>query len=135
MKNTVFIVLIAILVAAFAFFVGVRVQRRFALGWNYGAPAVGRTFPGVGMNRFGGGKRGMTGGNFRGMVQGQIIKIDNNNVTVQLPNGGTYTITISDQTAVDKTAKVTKADLAAGQNITVFGGSYLNGAQTVIINP
>lgn len=132
MKNTAFIVLIVFLVAVAGFFFGTRFQRGFAAfnGW-YGRPAIDQMMwaPRAGM------MRGKAEGFNRSTVQGQITKIENNTVTVQLPNGGTYTVTLSDQTAIDTITKGTKEDLKTGQNITVFGGSYINGVQTILINP
>ena len=126
MKNTAMIVLVAVIIAAAAFFIGSHVRGRFA----YAPYAAGRFAP-----RMMRAPRmyGMMGRKSGGLVQGQITKIDGDTVTVQLPNGGTYTVTVSDQTAVEKMTAGTRTDLAVGQTISVYGGGYLNGTQTVVI--
>ncbi len=129
-KNTILVIIGLILVGMFSLLVGL------GLGWKgqlvltrfSGRPQMGRVsqFPS---------RMVKERGAWQGILQGQITKIDNNNVTLQLPNGQTNTFIIGNQTVVDKPSKGTKNDLQTGQNITVFGGSFLNGAQTVIINP
>lgn len=130
MKNTIAIASAVILVGVFAFFVGTGFQRRLAFSGFYGRQFTPQI---IGMSH----RRGMGTMEkpYRGILQGQISKIENNTVTVQLPAGGTYNITLGDQTEIDKTTKVTKGELKSGQNITVFGGSFFNTAQTILINP
>jgi len=133
MKNGIFIAIVVFLVGAFAFLVGTRLAGKFVTGSFYGrqiAPRQGFLPHGRGMTM-----NGKDGGFFRGAAHESITKIEGNSLTVQLPGGGSYTVTLGDQTAVNKLTKGVKEDLKVGQNISLFGGGPWNNAQTIIINP
>jgi len=135
MKNTTLLVVGLVGLVAVAFFIGSRVGGRYAWvnGWNNNFQAPAPTFWGKG---FRGGMMGhMYGGFRRGGLQGQVTKIEGNVISLQLPNSGTYTVTLDDQTAVSKVTKGTSADLQVGQTISVSGGGPWDSGQTIIVQP
>ncbi len=132
MRNTLIIIGGLFLTIILGILIGFGASRRLAFNrfnWQVNNQPRYQFQPRMGIGR------GMKAGRFQGTIQGQVTKIDNNNITLQLTNGGTYTFTIGDQTVIAKAIKGVKADLKLNQNVTVLGGSFINGAQTVIINP
>ena len=125
-------VLGAIIIAFVAFIVGSRYQKNFLVnGWygQRGVPRMMRSSYGMGMM---GGKDGRF---HRGVVEGQIAKIEGDTVTIQLPGGGTYTVTLDAQTDIESIVKGTRESLQVGQTISVYGGGPRNETQTVVIIP
>jgi len=142
MKNTALLVIALVGFVVLAFFAGTHVAGRLAFvrGWNttgqIGPQAFrgGRSYHGMMMGRrvF---SDNNDGGFRRGGLQGQITKIEGNIVTLQLPTGGTYSVTLDDETSVNKITKGTNADLAVGQTISVMGKGFWNGTQAILIQP
>lgn len=54
-------------------------------------------------------------------VQGSVVSVEGNTVTVQLESGETRTVTVSEDTKISKTLSLSVQDLQAGEHITVMG--------------
>lgn len=65
-----------------------------------------------------------------GQVIGKIIKINDNNLTVELSDGGSSTIYITDETFIGQMESIDKNRLEEGQEVLIFGSSQEN--QSVI---
>jgi len=81
------------------------------------------------------GSAGRNGG-FR-PVNGEILSVDANGITVKLVDGSSKVILISDKTAIEKTSAASKTDLTVGKKVNVFGTEDSSGivtAQNVQIN-
>ncbi|MFA6410794.1 MAG: hypothetical protein WCW26_04450 [Candidatus Buchananbacteria bacterium] len=82
-----------------------------------------------------------TGGANRGnggMISGEIISKDDKSITIKLGQNGSKIIFYSTSTEVGKYAKAEIGELAAGQNIMVFGQTNQDGsvnAQSIQIRP
>jgi hypothetical protein len=81
------------------------------------------------------------GRNLRGRIDfgmgtgsGQISKIDGNNITIQKTNSQTYTITINDNTVINKMTKGSKEDLKTGKNIIVWENNFVT-PLTIWVSP
>ena len=130
MKNTVLIIAALLVVGLLGIFIGRRLSARYMF--------AGRVFPNRQFVQPMARMHGRMGDGFgKGLLQGQISKIDNDNVTIQRADGTTYTITLNDNTVINKETKGGREDLQTGQNITVYGSSSYGGymVNTVVINP
>jgi len=63
-------------------------------------------------------------------VNGEIIKGDNESITVKLADGSSKIIILSEKTAINKSAEAEKSDLKTGESVTVFGISNTDGSVT-----
>ena len=97
-------------------------------------------------NRQGGFEAGMIGAGQRGngapqnsdFSGGEIIKKDNNSITVKLNNGSSQIILFSDTTKVTKSAEGSAADLTVGGQVIITGSKNQDGsltAQSIQIRP
>lgn len=127
MKNTVLIAILVGLVAGSAgFYGGIRytAMRRTA-GFRNG------TFQGAGGPQ-GSGQPGR--GAFRQMigngerpVSGEIKSVDNNTLTVQLPDGSSKIVVFSDSTKIAKNTDGSRSDLKVGERVTAIGSQGSDG--------
>ena len=88
---------------------------------------------GTGANRRGG--AGFGGGNG---VNGEILTMDSNSLTVKLRDGGSKIVFFSSTTPVMKTVQARAQDLSTGANVMVFGTTNPDGslsAQSVQLRP
>ena len=136
MKNNLLIAAAVIILGVFGFLIGVKFQGRF-LTQRF---LANRQFAYNGMPMMRGRMMGWNGsfGHKRGILQGQVLKIEGDNLTVTRPDGTTFTVTLSDQTIVNRTSKAMRADLKTGDNVSVYtvpSANSVYSAQTVIINP
>lgn len=131
----IYVMLIAIIVGAAAFFGGMQFQKsqqRAAFG-QFGNGQFGQGFT----------RQGGQGGTFvgrrnGGAVMGEILSLDDNSVTVKLPDGSSKIVILSSTTAINKSAEGTKADLKTGERVAVFGTANSDGsvtAQNIQLNP
>jgi hypothetical protein len=110
-------------------------------GFLVGHRMVIRNLPG---NRFYG--RGMMGSQFgyipqngmmrsrgSGGVIGQITNVNGNSITIQRTNGQTYTVTLNNNTVINKSAKGAVLDLQTGKSVMVLGNGF-NIPQTIWIS-
>jgi len=86
------------------------------------------TFPGdANGQRFGGG----------GMVNGEIVSMDSQSVTVKQQDGSTKTVYYSSSTTISKTTTGSSSDLAVGTEVSTNGTANSDGsvtAQSIRIN-
>jgi hypothetical protein len=86
------------------------------------------------------GGSGANGGRFRngGGIIGDILSVDNNSITVKLPDGSSKIVLLTGSTSINKAATGTVADLAVGTRVAAFGATNSDGSVTatnVQINP
>lgn len=122
---------VALVVAAAAFFSGMKYQqmKTGSVAFMRGANQMGA--------RNGG---GMMGGNRQGFggVTGEITANDGKSMTVKTSDGSAKIVILSDSTTVSKTSDGATSDLTVGTKIAVFGPSNSDGsvtAQNVQLNP
>lgn len=71
-------------------------------------------------------------------VSGQIIKKDNDSLTVKLRDGSTKLIFLTDKTTISKSTEGTKADLLENKTVFIVGQQNSDGsitAENIQINP
>lgn len=131
--NSFTIIIIGVVIAAGAFFGGIKYQESksgnsFVQGVN--GQRSGRFMMGNGQNR--GMNQGMR------PVAGEILSTDETSVTVKMMDGSSKIIILSDKTTINKAAIGTKSDLKTGETIAVFGSQNSDGsvtAQSIQLNP
>lgn len=125
-KSLSTIIIVAVIVAAIAFYGGMKYQQ--SKGRSFAGAAGG---PGAGQfGRRGGGANGAR------PVGGSIVSSDDKSVTIKLMDGSTKIILLSGSTVINKATTGTKDDLKTGQQIVAFGTTNSDGsvtAQTVAI--
>ena len=112
MKNKIIAVVVLIVVAGGAFYLGVQNGKNSATaaattarsGFTRGAGGLART--------------GATGGGFTG---GQILSKDATSLTVGVQGGGSKIVFFSNSTPITKTVSGSVSDLTVGTNISVIG--------------
>lgn len=128
MKNQwITTLVIVVIVGGLAFFGGMKYQQSQAASGFVGSNGNVR-FAG----RFGSG-RGL------GMATvGKVVSSDSNSITVQLQDGSSKIVNISNSTKIVKTEKASPSDLSTGIEVAVFGSTNADGsvtAQNIQINP
>jgi hypothetical protein len=118
----VYVVILAVVVAAAAFWGGMTYEKSKAASFA-GAGAGGR-FAG----RFGGGAAG--GGQRMTPVSGQIVNTGSNTITVKLSDGSSKIVDLTGQTMISKSSKGSASDLTTGQQVTAFGATNSDGSIT-----
>jgi len=124
-QNVFLLLLGLIIVGGGAFFAGVKYQES-----KQSSPFT-RQFNGTG-RRMGGGRNG-----FR-PVSGEIINVDEKEMTVKLQDGSSKIIIFSQKMALNKAEKAEVSDLKSGQTVAVFGVENTDGsitAQNIQLNP
>lgn len=78
------------------------------------------------------GGSGAAGSRMAGLnrVMGEVLTVDETTITVKLPDGGSKLILLSDNTKFTKMDEGTKAEVAVGKNISVFGTTNSDGSVT-----
>ncbi|MFA6131461.1 MAG: hypothetical protein WC702_00115 [Patescibacteria group bacterium] len=129
MQNKIIaIVLGVIVVAGLSFFGGMKYGQMSGGGFGGGMPPDGMAFSGgvpdlnseVSIRKIG------QGG---GLIAGEIISIGENNLTIEMFDGGSKTVYWSDSTEVTKATAGATTDLIVGAQVTVTG-SESNGTTT-----
>ncbi len=134
MKNNIaVIVIVALLVGGGAGFFGGMQYQKGQRG-SFGQFANGQFGP-----RGGSGANG-AGGRFRNGngVVGDILSVDNNSITVKLPDGSSKIVLMTSATSINKAAQGSVSDLAVGTRVAAFGTPNSDGSVTatnVQINP
>jgi hypothetical protein len=128
-KNTLTTVIIAVIVAAIAFFAGTKYeQTQAASGRQFAAGNFQRNAA-----RGGQGQRGFGGANV-----GEVVSIDNDSITLKLMDGSSKIVNISGSTTYSKTASASKTDIKSGDRIAAIGTPNSDGsitAQNIQLNP
>jgi hypothetical protein len=137
MKNNVLVIaLVTLLIGAGGgFFAGTKYQQSRSLSF--------RQFPGVGggVNGQGTNPRGQGGGagrTFNRPVSGSILSVDQNSMTVKLPDGSSKIVIYSGTTSINQAASASATDLKVGVEVAAFGTTNPDGsmtAQNIQINP
>lgn len=134
-NNWVITIVVAIVVAAVAFFGGMKYQQSHALASNANA-GFGQNFGRRGQN--GQGARTGGRGGFGGANVGEIVSMDANSVTIKLQDGSSKIVNLSSSTTYSKTDTASKTDLKTGDRIAAFGTANSDGsitAQNIQVNP
>lgn len=124
-----YVVIIAIIVAAAAFYGGMQYEKSKTASFASNAGMMngnGSRFGGQG--GFGG--RGFGGNGANRPVSGQIVSTDNNSITVKMPDGSSKIVNYSGQTKINKATEGSASDLKSGTNIAVFGTTNSDGSVT-----
>lgn len=130
MKNHVLLMIIFVIaVGAGAFFGGMQYEK------SKGASMVSQYAQTGG---FGGGMRRFGGRNGMGATVGKIVSADATSITVQLNDGSSKIVNISNTTKVNKTVSGSTSDLTNGQTVAAVGATNSDGsvtATTILLNP
>ena len=121
MKNTKVILIVAVLLIAFAgggFYAGKYQQSQRGQFFRQLNGSQG------GQNNQARGRMG-----FR-PVAGEIISKDDKSITVKLQDGGSKIVLFSDSTSINKASEGSKDDLRTGEQVAVFGQENSNGSVT-----
>lgn len=131
-NNMAVLVIVALLVGGGAGFFGgmqyQKSQRSAAFGQFANGGFTGRGAIGVGGGRFRNGNG----------AEGKILSVDNNSITVKLPDGSSKIVLLTGTTSINKASKGTTSDLAVGTLVAAFGTTNSDGSITatnVQINP
>jgi hypothetical protein len=84
------------------------------------------------------GRNGTGGNNAFRPVNGQVLSVGTNTMTVKLNDGSSKVVILTGTTQINKAAQGTTADLTAGTTVSVLGQTNSDGsvtAQSVQLNP
>lgn len=73
-----------------------------------------------------------------GAVVGDITNLDNNTMTIKMPDGSSKIVVLSESTVYNKTATTDKSEVAVGSKVAIFGIANNDGtvtAQSIQLNP
>ena len=132
-KNYLIIVLLLIVAVGGGFFAGMKYQQTKSSAARNGVYIFGQNGQ-SGMMR---GRFGQNGQNFR-PVRGQVASVDNNSLTVKLPNGNSMVVVLAPSTQYGKETSATSSDVKSGDTVMVLGTQNSDGsitASNVQINP
>ena len=73
---------------------------------------------------------GMRGGSGGGMIEGTVLAIDDESITLELADGGSQTIYLGDETTYAETSEAGVAGLAEGVTVRVAGTPQADGVVT-----
>lgn len=125
-------IVLIVIVGAGAFFGGMKYQQSQQPAFReFGGNFTG----GSGQGGVRTGTRLRAGG---GQVFGEILSQDENSITVQLSDGSSKIVILSDKTSINKATSGSKLDLTKGVKVGVFGSPNADGsvtAQMIQINP
>lgn len=130
MKQIIISIIIAVVVGAAGFYGGVQYQKSQAGSSANQMYGQSGSTPETAMRL---GRRG-----FGGATIGKIVSEDATSITVQLSDGSSKIVNLSDSTRIMKTDTASKSDLTTGQMVAAFGTTNSDGsvtAQSVQINP
>lgn len=71
-------------------------------------------------------------------VNGEIISVDENSITVKLPDSSSKIVLLTDNTSINKSSEGSKEDLKVGEKVVAFGTENSDGsvtAQSIQLNP
>lgn len=132
-NNSILLIVIALIVGGAAgFFGGIKYQQKKLTGITGNDLGTGRFPGGLRAGRSNGGQ-----GTFR-PTTGKIVSFDDKSITVELQDGSTKIVLLSDKTQINKAEKATKNDLREGTQVAIFGMTNSDGsvtAQNIQLNP
>lgn len=124
-KNTLIAVIATLLVAAGAgFFAGMKYQESKIPQFARNLPENIQELRGQFSQRVG----GVTGG--LRPVSGEILSVDEESITVKLPDDSSKIILLTENSVINKTEEGSKDDLSEGTEIVVFGQENSDGSIT-----
>jgi len=139
MKNLYIIIIIAVIVAAGAFYGGMKYGQGKSLTPQSFQNMTQQQRQQLFANAGGGAPSGTrTGQGTSGFSAGQIIAKDDKSITIKMQDGSSKIVFYSNTTQVQKSTNGTSADLQIGQEVTANGTSNSDGsvtAQTIQIRP
>lgn len=72
-----------------------------------------------------------TGGQMQASpVSGEITSVDGNTITIQMPDGSSKIVILSDETKINKSSEGSQTDLKTGEQVTAFGEEGSDGSIT-----
>jgi hypothetical protein len=121
-NNIIITVVIALIVGVAAFYGGMHYQEKQNSNSDTRQIMMGGQNGQVGQRR----------GNFQGTrpVNGEIVSLDANSITVKMRDGSSRIVILSGQTTINKASEGTKADLKTGERVTAFGTANSDGSIT-----
>lgn len=122
-KQWITLIVVAVIFAGGGFFGGIKYQQSKTPSFT--ARAGGPT----GAAGFAGRRTGSGGGNM-GFANGQVLSVDNNNITIKLQNGGSQNVVLAPSTQYRKAVDGTNSDVAVGSQVTVTGTTNSDGSLT-----
>jgi hypothetical protein len=135
MKNNYLITVVLVVVfAGVAFFGGMKYQqsKQSSLSGRFTAATGGQ------LQRQGSGSAAGRNGSGMQPVNGQIISSSDNSITVQMQDGSSKIVLVTDKTVINKADQASRGDLATGAKVAVFGQTNSDGsvtAQNIQLNP
>ncbi len=127
-------ILTVIIVAAVAFFGGMKYQQS-KTGSSTGTLGQGNGF---GQGGRPGGQRGAGGRGFGGATVGEVISQDDKSITLKLQDGSSKLVNIAKSTIYSKTDTATMTDVKVGERVAAIGSTNSDGsitAQNIQLNP
>lgn len=143
-KKILPVIILVIIVGGGSFYGGMKyAQSKNAVGRNASVAGFQNLSPEERQQRLSqlqtsGGGSGAIGQNRKGFISGEIIKKDENSITVKLPDGGSKIIFLSSTTNIGKTVDGSVADLEVGRQVMVNDSVNSDGsvtAQSIQIRP
>lgn len=129
-NNLVIIIIVAVIAGGLGFFGGMQYQKSqpgiFSRGANQGFP---REFNQQRVN-------GRQGNGMGRPVNGEIINLDENTITIKDRDGSSKIVVYSNSTKISKASEGSVSDLKVGEQVTAFGQEGSDGtvtAQTISI--
>lgn len=132
-QNTIITIIVILLVGVVSFFGGMKYQQS-QRNANFRQFGFGNGQLMKGNGQFGG---AMIKSGFR-PVAGEIISVDDNSVTIKLPDGSSKIVILSSKTEINTATKGDKSQLKVGEQIAAFGSENSDGsvtAQNIQLNP
>jgi hypothetical protein len=128
MKKFLPVVITAVLVGGAAFYGGVSYSQSLQASLSQGQAMIqnGRSMmPENG--QMGGGGRTLMAGN---MVNGEIMSVDEQGLTIKIPDGGSKIVLYGSDLIVNKQVEAVKADLTVGESVSINGTTNTDGSVT-----
>ncbi len=123
-NNIVMTVIVALVVAAAAFFGGIQYEKSKT--------------PITSQSQTRGGQFRQRAANGETPLRGQVISLDNNNLTVKLSDGSSKVVLLTGKTTFDKQATASASDVKSNDQVLILGTTNSDGsvtAMSVQLNP
>jgi hypothetical protein len=137
MKKTILYVVLALIIGGASFYGGVCFAGGGSLQANAFQPGSQGAIPGTVSGSQQGGRMQVAGGTaMSGLtksgnpVNGEILSVDGQNLTIKLRDGGSKIVLFSSTTDISKSVEGEAADLVAGKNVVVSGTTNSDGSVT-----
>jgi uncharacterized protein (UPF0333 family) len=120
-KQWVTLIVVAVVFAGGGFFGGMKYQssKTPAVAARAGGAAGAAAFA-----------QRRAGGANMGFLNGQVLSVDQNSITVKLQNGGSQNVVLAPSTQYRKAVDGTSADVVVGSQVTITGTTNSDGSLT-----